>query len=325
MRTIRFLATLTACASTLLSVEPGKPSRTAVVVLQMRALGVKVPDMELRNPDTLAARLFGTRERQVLEEVNQPVFADLDFADAWTRLAGQQRIFLHVLTRTRAIDDAVRDALKGGATQVVILGAGYDSRAYRMQDQMKKATVFEVDLPATQELKKLRLQETLGSMPQNVKFVPIDFTTEDLAAVLRRAGYRSARKTVFVWEGVSYYLPESGVNATLRFVANNSAPGSTIVFDYESERVASGNHDDNQLKDSMARLARWGEPHIFGVPDGKIRTFVEHQGLTLAADLGPQQLTRLYLTRKDGTRLGEEPWYFAVCVARVPYEKAERR
>src|SRR5688500_11823407 len=108
---------------------------------------------------------------------------------------------------------------------------------------MRRTTVFEVDFPPTQELKKLRIRESLGRIPKNVVFVPIDFTKEDLRTVLLKAGYRADRKTVFVWEGVSFYLSEADVTATLRFVAKNSAPGSTIVFDYESERVINGKHD----------------------------------------------------------------------------------
>jgi methyltransferase (TIGR00027 family) len=223
-----------------------------------------------------------------------------------------------MLARTRAIDDAVRAALKEGARQVVILGAGYDSRAYRMQEQMRRTTVFEVDFPPTQELKKLRIRESLGRVPKNVVFVPIDFTKDDLQTVLPTAGFHANRKTVFVWEGVSFYLPEPAVTATLRFVAKNSPPGSTIVFDYESERAVTGNHDDTRLKQAMARLAKWGEPHIFGLPDGKTREFLKDRGLTVVSDLGPAELTRLYLTRKDRTVLAEEPWHFGICVARVP-------
>lgn len=284
----------------------------------MRALGTKIPDLELRNPDTLAPRLFGERERHVLSEIGQTIFTDLPYAEAWNRLGRQKGIFLHVLARTRAIDEAVREALGAGATQVVILGAGYDSRAYRMQDQMRRATVFEVDFPPTQELKKLRIRESLARVPKNLVFVPIDFTREDLKTVLLKAGYRTGRKTVFVWEGVSFYLPEADVTATLRFVANNSAPGSTIVFDYEPERAIAGNHDDVQLKESMARLAKFGEPHVFGIPDGKIREFLADRGLAVVSDFGPAELTRRYLTRKNGTVVAEAPWWFGVCVARVP-------
>jgi methyltransferase (TIGR00027 family) len=316
-------AMLAAYASALLAVEPGKPSRTAMLVLQMRALGAKLPDPDLRNPDTLAGRFFGTRERRVLAEVNDPIFADLDFDEAWGKLGHSRRTFLHVLARTRAIDDTVRESLRGGATQVVILGAGYDSRAYRMQGPLRGATVFEVDLPPMQELKKLRVREVLGRAPDNVVFVPIDLATEDLGPALRKAGYRRDCKTVFVWEGVSMYLADRDVDATLRFVAENSAPGSTIVFDYMSERAVRGNHDE-LLKPRLAQFARWGEPWVFGLPIGEARAFVERRGLIVAADLGPQEITRRYLTRGDGTRLSDASWYQAICVARVPEKGAGR-
>jgi Leucine carboxyl methyltransferase len=183
-------AMLAPCVSALRAAEPGKPSRTAMLVLQMRALGAKLPDPDLRNPDTLAGRFFGTRERRVLAEVNDPIFADLDFDEAWAKMRHSRRTFLHVLARTRAIDDTVRESLRGGATQVVILGAGYDSRAYRMQGPRRGATVFQVDLPPMQELKKRRVREVLGRAPETVVFVPIDLATEDLGPALRKAGYR---------------------------------------------------------------------------------------------------------------------------------------
>jgi methyltransferase (TIGR00027 family) len=317
-------AMLAPCVSALRAAEPGKPSRTAMLVLQMRALGAKLPDPDLRNPDTLAGRFFGTRERRVLAEVNDPIFADLDFDEAWGKMGHSRRLFLHVLARTRAIDDTVRESLRREATQVVMLGAGYDSRAYRMQGPLRGATVFEVDLPPMQELKKLRVREVLGRAPDNVVFVPIDLATEDLGPALRKAGYRRDCKTVFVWEGVSLYLADRDVDATLRFVVENSAPGSTIVFDYMSERVVRGDHDDELVKHRLAQVARWGEPWVFGLPIGEARAFVERRGLIVAADLGPQEITRQYLTRDDGTRLGDAAWYLAICVARVPEKGAQR-
>ena len=122
---------------------------------------------------------------------------------------GQRRIFLHALVRMRMIDDTLRQAVKDGASQVVILGAGCDSRAYRFEQLLRSAKVFEVDFPPTQEYKKLRVREVLGHAPKNVVFVPIDFDRGDLGKVIRAAGYRPDRKTAFVWEGVTYYIPES--------------------------------------------------------------------------------------------------------------------
>jgi methyltransferase (TIGR00027 family) len=215
-------------------------------------------------------------------------------------------------------DDTLKQSIKEGATQVVILGAGYDSRAYRFQQLLRPTTVFEVDFPPTQEYKKLRVREVLGKAPKNIVFVPIDFSKDDLATVLHAAGYRSDRKTVFIWEGVTYYIPESGVDATLRFVADHSSPGSTIVFDYEYARAVNGKHDDEMLKQIYARLASWGEPHIFGLPNDSARGPVTKNGLNVVEDLGPKELTERYLTTASGKKLGDEAWYFGICIARVP-------
>ena len=312
------LSLLPTCLAALYCIEPSKPSRSAVVVLEMRALGSKMPDLDLRNPDTLAGSFFGARERQALADAHMPTFIDLEFVRAWNNLGAQRRLFLHVLARTRAIDDTLCAEVRGGAVQVVILGAGYDTRAYRMQELLKQAVIFEVDLPPIQELKKLRVREVLGHAPENVVFVPTDFTNGDLGTVLPKAGYHAEKRTLFVLEGVSSYLPESGIDAILGLVARNSAPGSAIIFDYESERVPRGDHDDEELKETMARLARWGEPHVFGLPVGNARAFVEQRGLSVVADLGPRELSREYLTRKNGTLLADAPWNFGVCVARVP-------
>jgi methyltransferase (TIGR00027 family) len=322
---MRLLIVLALSAAAVPGIEPGKASVTAVLTLHMRALGAKVPDAEVRNPDTLAWRFLGSAERQVFHDFNQPVFADLDFAAAWEKMSeGLRRLFLHVLARTRVIDDAVEDALRDGARQLVILGAGYDTRAYRLSERLRRVTVFEVDFPPTQELKKARVRQVIGSIPKNVVFVAMDFTKEDLGTVLRRAGYRSGAKTLFIWEGVSFYLPAAAVEGTLRFVAHNSAPGSIIVFDYESDRAIKGDHDDRALAESMAWLAKVGEPHVFGLPIGGAQTFLRQHGLAVEADRTPEELTRRYLTRKDGSKLGEAPWHYALCVARVPSKTAAR-
>lgn len=304
------------------AVEPGKPSRTAVFVLQWRALGTTIPEPELRNPDTLAVRFFGERERQVLLEAKQPIFVGHEFSAAWPQMEeGQRRIFLHALVRTRLIDSTLQEAVKDGASQVVILGSGYDSRAYRFQQLLSSTRVFEVDFPPTQEYKRMRVREVLGQAPKNVMFVPIDFSKDDLGTALRASGYRPERKTVFIWEGVTYYIPESAVEETLRFVAEHSGAGSVIVFDYEYERAVRGKHDDQTLKAIYARLASWSEPHIFGMPNDSARELVAKIGLTTVADLGPRDLTRGYLTAANGSKLGDEAWYFGICIARVPEKR----
>ena len=109
------------------------------------------------------------------------------------------------ICRTRFIDEAVEQALAQGIGQVVILGAGLDTRPYRLAG-MKRVQVFEVDLPAVQEVKKKRLHKHVGQLPETVKFVPIDFDNESLEAVFAGTAFDPSTPSLFVWEGVTQYL-----------------------------------------------------------------------------------------------------------------------
>src|SRR5262245_58642896 len=133
--------------------------------------------------------------------------------------------------RTRFIDEALERAIAAGTKQVVILGAGFDSHAYRCQELLARARVFEVDRPATQALKKQRVNDVLGAPPANLTYVAIDFQKDDLGGALTRHGYDPAQRTFFILEGVTMYLPEAAVRDTLRFVVAHP-PGSAIVFDF---------------------------------------------------------------------------------------------
>lgn len=174
-------------------------------------------------------------------------------------------------------DAALLDAVENGATQVVVLGAGFDSRAYRFGPQLNDVRFMEVDFGPTQASKKQRLGEVLETMPSNVSFVPMDFTKDNLLVQLRNAGYSEQKNTFFLWEGVTYYLPESAVKDTLHFVRDHSAPGSRIAFDYTGS-----NHP--AVNNPLHLYARWGEPWIFGFRDYSARDYVQQEGLGVLSD-----------------------------------------
>jgi len=134
--------------------------------------------------------------------------------------------------RTTAIDTAVRDAIAGGATQLVILGAGYDGRAWRLSD-LSGVRVFELDHPATQGQKRARVAE-LPPATGTVSFVAIDFEREALGAVLERAGHDPSSPTCWIWEGVVMYLTRDAMRSTLAGIADRSAAGSTLIVNYHS-------------------------------------------------------------------------------------------
>src|SRR5262249_25067193 len=136
-----------------------------------------------------------------------------------------------MMVRTRFIDAALERAIADGATQVVILGAGFDSHAYRFEQALAGARVFEVDRPVTQALKRQRVQAAFGDPPANLTYAAVDFAREDLPTGLARYGHDRSRRTFFIAEGLLMYLPEEAVRSTLAFVASH-APGSSVVCDY---------------------------------------------------------------------------------------------
>ncbi len=135
----------------------------------------------------------------------------------------------HIRLRTRAIDDVVR-RLDAGTTQLVILGAGLDSRALRMPE-VARLRVFEVDHPAMQRYKKARLARRYG-MARELGFVPVDFERDELGAALEQAGHRADEPTCFVWEGVTMYLGAAARDKTLDAIAARAAPGSVVAATY---------------------------------------------------------------------------------------------
>ena len=165
-----FLSRVTSMALLLVctgaAVEPGKPSRTSLMTAAFRAIGAKNPDAEYRNPDYLAIQFLGPHEREILaaggadpKRAGSLAHAlDLDYDAALQSLPGGGLV-TQMFFRTKHIDSILEQSLREGMEQIVILGAGLDSRGYRFQDRLRGVRFFEVDHPPTQEHKKLRVKE----------------------------------------------------------------------------------------------------------------------------------------------------------------------
>lgn len=255
----------------------------------------------MRNPDWLAEKLLGPEELALIQE--HPLAATLIDRGA-KPIFEELGTVAAMLVRTKFIDEALRQAMEDGARQYVILGAGFDTRAHRFAKQLREVMVFEVDTEATQARKRRRAEAALGPTPQNLTYVTIDFNRQKLADVLAGAGYDPALRTFFTWEGVTMYVGEGGVRETLQTIAQ-AAPGSRLVLDYATRAVL-----DFMAKSpdygSSPFLARWGEPWVFGLPDGKEQEFFEELGFRVCRRFpvfGPESIKR-YLTRPDGTVIG---------------------
>lgn len=137
-----------------------------------------------------------------------------------------------IALRTAAIDTGVREAIAAGATQLVILGAGYDGRAWRMPE-LAGVKVFEVDHPTTQSDKRAHVAE-LPPAKRIVSFVPVNFELESLDTALDRAGHNRTSPTCWIWEGVVMYLTRDVIRTTLSGIASRSARGSTLIVNYHT-------------------------------------------------------------------------------------------
>lgn len=201
-----------------------------------------------------------------------------------------------LVARCRFIDDYLQSCIDDGLEQLVILGAGYDSRAYRFEQLKGRVKVFEVDHPATQQVKLKKLNRIFGQLPEHVVYVPIDFAQETLDQRLFESGYDQRLKTLFIWEGVTHYLPAEAVDSTLAFVAKNSGEGSSIIFDYLYVSAITGTLQRKELI-SMRRYQRLtGEGVIFGIEEGTIEEFLHHRGFYRVNNADSERLKQMYLT-----------------------------
>jgi methyltransferase (TIGR00027 family) len=271
---------------------PDRVARSAEGVTFARAFVAREPDVHVRNPDYLAHHFLDAKWGFLY----WPYWLMKRIFEWWSPGAR-----CYNLVRTRHIDGVVLSALERGVEQVVLLAAGNDSRPYRFQDQLHGKPVFEVDLPGTQAQKQAKLIELYGALPGHVTFVPIDFNSQPLARTLIAAGYDPSLKTLFNWEGVTFYLPQAAIDATLELVRDNASSGSEIVFDYCHRTFVEGDDSTYGAKAVKKWLKRIDEPFVCGWNEGELEPFLDARGLELVSDLGGEELVQRYALRADGT------------------------
>jgi methyltransferase (TIGR00027 family) len=193
-----------------------------------------------------------------------------------------------VIARTPFFDDCLKKTIADGIGQMVVLGAGYDTRAFRFRHLLQAVKVFEVDKPETQAAKVAKARKLTRATPAHVIYVPVDFDTDSLEDQLIARGYDPTVKTMFVWEGVTMYLTAEAVDQTLAFVAGRSGPGSSIVFNYIHKAVTDGADVSDAAAKWRTALQRRGAPARFGIENGQIEEFLAQRGLSVIerADVG---------------------------------------
>ena len=213
----------------------------------------------------------------------------------------------YMLARTAFFDNVFIDALNKNIPQIVLLGAGYDTRAYRYAKLNNTTKIIELDIATTQNRKMKCLKKAQIEIPKHATLVPINFNKELLKDVLEKAGYENNEKTLFIWEGVSYYLEPESVDATLEFVNNSSHNESVIAFDYAIS-ISEENIDNYYGAKEFAQTwmkHRSGEPFKFAIDEGKIESFLEQRGLKIVNHLDNREIEKTFLLNENGSLIGQ--------------------
>ncbi len=284
--------------------KEGKASFSAEIIASMRALESRRPEGVRICYDPYARELIRSKFRFVAQSrlVTKLLYAYLEKKGPGLA-AG-------IAARTRYIDDLVKRDVMNGAQQVVVLGAGLDMRAFRMEE-LKDIHVFEVDFPATQALKREKLK--LMDLPKrhHLTYVPIDFNKDDLATELSKAGYDPSIQTLFVWEGVTMYLDAGSVDATLKFVATHAAAGSTLYFDYMFNSVLDGTNMTREallVRETKSFNGHGTEKYTYGIDENEIESFLAERGFKLLEHMTADSLKERYFHGENADR-----YIFRIC------------
>ncbi|GHF76718.1 methyltransferase (TIGR00027 family) [Amycolatopsis bartoniae] len=287
-----------------MSAVPG--SSTAETAALLRAVGALLPESGPRNPDVLAARLlpWSPSARALVKVPGLRLLIRRAVLRKWPAALWYE------VVRTIHLDEVLTAELATGAAQVVLLGAGLDSRAHRLR--LGDARVFEVDQAPMSAWKRHRARHLPGA---DIRYLAANLHDDDLAEALAGGGFEPTARTVVVWSGVTPYLRTEGVEATLRWFARQ-APGSSLVFDYCWQEALDGTIPEARA--AMRDVAARGEPWRWGIPRGRADDLLTSFGLQLVEDLEVAEAQRRYLTRPDGSVQGPV-WFFGGFVhARVP-------
>ena len=270
-----------------------KSSRTAAYTCFSRGCATREKDSRFRGPDTMAEILF-------------PPLARLALNIAPVRRMMIRRMFppgLHeyVFVRTKVMDAAFVEAQEEHIPQIVLLGAGFDTRALRFAGRNRGTKIFELDAPTTQQAKIGVLRRKKIPLPAELVYVPIDFDQEEVAEVLEKAGYQAGQRCLFLWEGVTMYLSAQAVDKTLEFIRRSSAPGSRLVFDYLHASVLRKENRYYGEQKAYDMVSKVGEGWTFGLEEGEVGPFLAKRGFGLVQHYTSVELEKLYLTKPDGS------------------------
>jgi methyltransferase (TIGR00027 family) len=290
-----------------LTMKSDKASQTAQYMALFRAIESHRPASDKLFTDPFAIHFLSPYYKFVTRLTRVPGLRSLVQRIIYRRIPGA---FSSAIARTRYIDDWLQRAFADGARQLIILGAGFDTRGARL-GFLESAPVIEIDHPNTSARKSSMLQKAGKHYPAHIKLAQIDFNRQSLETLAAEHAIDYSLPTAILWEGVTNYLDPPAIDSTFAWISR-FAPGSYIIFTYVHKQVLSDPSvfygGTRLLQDLNAIQERW----TFGFDPSEVATYLNRFGFALLEDLGAAQYRNQYIPHR--TERGYE--FYRVAIAR---------
>lgn len=271
-------------------------SRTAEWTCVSRAASSLESDSYYRSADHIALLLVPAFLQRLLRITW--------FRRFYSRVLAPKGGYEYIIARTKYIDAVFQEALGQGVEQILIFGAGFDTRAVRLKTETGVTRVFELDVPLTQQSKLEQYAKRGVPIPPNVTFIAIDFDKEVLADKLLAAGFREGMPSLFILEGLLMYLQPQSVEETFKVIAAFAGEGSLVVFDYVHTAVLQQAGNYYGQEEIVKSVTKAGEYWHFGLEKDTLAEFLNKYGFSVTEHQDAQDLERRYFTTPVGETVG---------------------
>jgi methyltransferase (TIGR00027 family) len=260
-------------------------SQTAMLIASLRAMSCYEEDPCIRGNDYIAEIFLPLEKSSALHD---------DSFRPKIRQMIPAGLYEYVIARTAWFDQLLIHHLALHTSQIVILGAGFDSRAIRFSSSLGNSIIFELDQEATLDAKQQIFRQNQIVLSDHVRFVTTDFENDLWYADLIQAGFDPKLDSLFIWEGVTFYLTPQAVSKTLSQLTSCMNQNSALSFDYQ--------HTDAQH--ALFETGLKDEKILFGLDERSIDSYLQSFGLSLKQDLDAEALEERFLTMSSGQLFG---------------------
>ena len=291
------------------------PSRTAQYMALFRAIETLRPSQKRLFTDPFAMIFLDNTLKLAVKISSIPFLRNLIFKIIQNKAPGA---LSSGIARTKYIDDLLEQTISDGVEQVIILGAGFDTRALRL-NFLKNISIIEIDHPDTSNIKIKKLENTIGNLPSNVKCYQLDFEKQNLTDLAKEYNLKLDIPTTIIWEGVTNYLNQEAVNKTFEFIQKFSDK-TYIIFTYIDKQVLDNPQAFQGTEQLFKNLKKSEEPYTFGIQPDKLLEYLNKFDLKLIENKSADEYRNKYMPERTNLNKGYE-FYRVAYAKRVNQEK----